>query len=72
MENWTVIQCCSGYAQRLFKRGAEICWVATLCIAALTSKGKDGKHGLLPLNRAGQRNQKVAQQGYFSALGQGS
>lgn len=58
--------------ERLFKSGAEMCWKATLCTAALPPKATDGKHGLLPLSRAGQREQKVAQQGYFLTLAPGS
>ena len=66
MERWTVTCCCSGYAtERLFERGAEVCWAGTLFTAALTTKGQGWKQVLLPLNIAGQGDQKIAQQRNF-------
>ena len=55
--------------ERCFKRGAEARWAGTPCAVALLAKGKDLKHGLLPLNIGGQTDQKGARQGGFLSPG---
>ena len=47
--------------ERLFKRGAKACWAGTLCAATLPARGNDLGHSSLPLNTAGQRDQKGEQ-----------
>ena len=49
--------------KRLLKRGAEMCWAWTPYIVALPARGKDRRHGLLPLSAAKQIDQKVQIEG---------
>lgn len=49
--------------EKLFKRGAEVCWAGTWHTAALPAKGRDWGHGMLPLSAAGRLIRKVQRKG---------
>ena len=60
-----VLYCSGSATERLFKKWADVCWAGTPCAAALPAKGQEWKCSLLPLNTAGQGDQKATQQRNF-------